>query len=126
MGHGAVFSLEGANLSRRGQDARLRLAAAGLTVALGLTIALIQLEIPRAWRLLTFIPFLLSAMGIMQGLLRVCPMNSQQGRRETATGATVPITDEKSCVASRRAGAQVFFGSLLMSSLATAAVLALP
>lgn len=102
------------------------MAALGLTVGLGLTIYLAQLHVHRAWRLLVFVPFLFAAMGITQGLLRVCPKHSQMGMRETSDGTAVPRADDHICMASRKAASMSILCSLAVAGLATAAVVALP
>lgn len=118
----------GANLGARGQNVRLRLAVLSLAVALGACVVMTRLdEVPRVYRLVTFVPFFFAAFGATQGLFRTCPRHSQKGTREGEDGIVLPHQGNWRCVkASRHLAARVLASSLLAATLATSLVYALP
>ncbi len=119
-------ALPGHNLGAGAQNVRLRQAIVSTTIALGLTILMVQLPIPRIWRLALFIPFMGAAMGAMQGLYRTCPFHVNRRTRVNEAGEVEPVcsraeVDEAKSLANRVVGA-----SLLSALAATALVFFLP
>lgn len=122
----AHAALSAANLGERGQNRRLRASIATLFVALGLSAFLVRSEASPLQRLVVFVPFFLTAYFAFQGLYRTCPLHSQQGTREGAGGASLPVADERVLSRSRRVASRLTVLALAMAAGATAVVCALP
>lgn len=117
----------GANLSPRGQNARLRGAVVALALALAACVVIDRAELPRAYRLITVVPFFFAAFGAMQGLFRTCPGHSMKGTREGDRGTALPHQGNWRCVkASKRLAVGVLAASLLAAGAATGLFYVLP
>lgn len=117
--------LGGANLEGSGQNRRLRLGALGLAVALLASVVLVELGLPRLWRLTLFLPFFGAAFGAWQGLLRTCPILAHRGQREDH-GEYAAIADPERQSAGRRLGRTVRWASVASAAIATALIAAIP
>lgn len=117
--------LSGANLEDRGQNLRLRFGALMLAVSLGLSVALVQADVGRVWRLALFVPFFFAAFGAWQGLYRTCPGLVMEGLRETCDGPA-KMADPSQLGAARKLAWRVILGALAAAGLATALVTLIP
>lgn len=114
-------ALRGSNLSRKGQNARLRMSLLMMSLGLGLAVVLVRSDLAPAWRWFCFIPFFLGSFGAFQGLFRTCPMHAMKGSREEETGvAPVLRLDEQGCA--RKLARLVWMLSLSVATVATLAV----
>ena len=118
--------LAGANLCPHSQNTRLRLAVAGAAVGLGLAVAFSRAEVAHHWRLVTFIPFMISSIAAFQGLYRVCPSHAMIGQRESVTGQLLPQDDPHQVAASRKVAGRVLMMSFAVALGATATMMVIP
>ena len=116
----------GTNLEVGGQNVRLRMGALMLGIALLGTVALVQTDLHRAWRLALFLPFFMSAFGAWQGLFRTCPGLAMKGMRENASGQEERMGRAPEIEATRRTGQQVFSGAMVTAVFSTAVVMMIP
>lgn len=59
-----------ANIGREGQDLRIRRGVIAATIAIGLTGALLELDVPIVYRLIVFVPFFGALNLLYQGLFK--------------------------------------------------------
>lgn len=114
------------NLQMSGQNARLRWGGLMLVVALVLSVALVQADVARWWRLSLFVPFAMAAFGAWQGLFRTCPGLVSKGMRESSCGMEEPIRRSDELDLSRRDARRVLQGTLVTALAATTVVCLIP
>ncbi len=102
------------------------MSAAALVLGLGLSVALVQGELHRGWRLLLIIPFFFAAIGAFQGLYRTCPVHARQKTRVNELGEDEVVANPEEVQASKRLGARVFLSAMMSACTATGLVFFLP
>ena len=74
----------------------------GLAIAIALFVPLLLTGAPRAWRLVLFLPFMMSATGFSQARAKTCVALAAAGKREMDSGGTSPLPqDERAAVSAR-------------------------
>lgn len=116
----------GSNLGSGAQNMRLRQAVITLTLALALTIFMVEAEVARSWRLLLFFPFMFAAIGAVQGLYRTCLIHVNKRTRVCESGEVEPVVSKEELERSKRLSRRVMAASVLSALTATALVFFLP
>lgn len=109
----------GQNLSEGYQGQRLRFGIAGLALALGLAVVLVQGDFPIWTRAFVFIPALLGAMGAFSGLYRTCPGVAKKGVRLTEAEGETPIADKTSRELANKISRQVYINAWVAAFVVT-------
>lgn len=115
----------GGNLGCHAQNSRLRMSLFALSIALALSVVLMESGAPSLARAILFFPFFIAAFGAYQGLFRTCSFAARQGVRLADHGEEM-VTSRQERDRMRREGRKVFLGSLATAVAATLAVVILP
>lgn len=97
-----------------------------MMVGLLLTVAFVQMDVARAWRLLLFFPFMGAAIGAVQGLYRTCPFHVNSRTRVNDAGEVERVCSEDEVLDARSLARRVVGASTLSALAATAFVFFLP
>ena len=119
-------ALPGHNLGEGAQNSRLRQAILTSFIALILTVSLVQLDVPRVWRLALFFPFMWAAIGAVQGLYRTCVFHVNKGTRVNDAGEVERVCSSTEAQQARCLASRVMGLSILSAISATALVFFLP
>ena len=91
----------------------------GLVVAIGLFAVLLLTGASRTWRIVLFIPLMISAIGFFQAREKTCVALGIAGQREMEGGGTCPLQqDERAAVSAHVT--RVFAESFVVAALVTA------
>lgn len=113
------------NLSDENQTQRLRGGVLSLGLSLTIAVAMLKLGASAPIRLVLFVPFFFSAIGLFQGLYRTCGFLAAQGMRDVGDGPE-KISSRAELARVKQLGRKMFLGSTLSAAAATAVFVALP
>lgn len=115
---------ECSNLTPCRASARLRTGVAFFAVALGLTVAMTQLQWAQPFRWLLVVPFFMACSSVTQGLYGACAMRAMLGQREDANGPE-QIADPEMRQAARDRSLRAMLHGAVVAAALTAVVVVL-
>lgn len=116
------------NINRKEIANRRMIGYVGLAVSLVLLITLIALSLSRYYRLIIFVPAVISASGFLQAKNRFCVGYAGAGQHNAEEGsdAAVKITDESALAKDKSKSSRINRQSFAIALAATAIALLIP
>lgn len=112
------------NIGPRQRRKRIRIGAALLAVGVGLSVVLLGVDVPRAYRAVVFIPFAAAGIGLFQVRYRTCVVFAARKVRDMDQGE-VPVTDAHELEQIMRQARLVYVQGLALAAVLTLIVLVL-
>ncbi|MEJ7709616.1 MAG: hypothetical protein WKF84_07085 [Pyrinomonadaceae bacterium] len=113
------------NIGARESRKRRLMGIAALASGVGLAFVIVATEVPRAYRLLVFIPFWIACLGMLQSRAQVCIALSARGLRNMDTGDE-KIQDQSLKESLRAKSKQINRRALITAAAITLVVLLFP